>query len=160
VEIALVYAFGLRQQSNLALGLCPEPLRVIALGVWSRVVDDDLVVQLALADRRSIQAAPALAGVLEAQLELVKGLLRPVVVEPTRASQVCANALNQVVRSTKRCSPMHWVRQLTFDRVLHGQIDPAVSAVDIEHGGQSLPKIRLGRLHPQGMDVRPHEVAV
>ena len=56
------------------------------------LIDDDLVVKLALPNRRSIQTAPAIAGAVEAQFRLVEGFLGPVVVEPRRAHEMWADA--------------------------------------------------------------------
>ena len=79
------------------------------------VVADDLVVQLALADRRAIETAPALAGGIEGPLDLVEDLLGPVVVEPCRRGEFVAHAGDELIGLAERRGPVGWVPQLPRD---------------------------------------------
>ncbi len=97
VEIALVDALGLGEQADLALRLGAQAPGVVALGLRPRVIADDLVVQLPLADGRAVEAAPALAGGIEGALDLVEHLLRPVLVEPRGRGQLVADAGDELV---------------------------------------------------------------
>lgn len=83
IEVAFVDAFRLGQQSNLALGLGAEAARLVALGLRSRMVADDFVMQFPLAHGSAVESPPAFARCIESALNLVQHFPRPVLVEPT-----------------------------------------------------------------------------
>ena len=120
VEVAFVDAFGLGEQADLAFRLRAQPARVVALGLRPRMVANDLVVQLALADRGAIEAAPALAGGIESALDLVEDLSGPVVVEPGRRGEFVANAGDELVGLGERGGPMDRVPQFPRKASLTG----------------------------------------
>ena len=76
VEVRLDHVAGVGQQGNLGLGLTPQPLGFLPLGLTSDV-GDDLVLIIPLGLGRPEKASPALAGSLEVLDGLIQDLLKP-----------------------------------------------------------------------------------
>lgn len=70
------------------------------------MIAENLVMKFALADRRTVKLAPAIAGGIKAQLDLIKNLASPVFVKPRRARKVVADAGNELVCLGESGSPV------------------------------------------------------
>ena len=60
---------------------------MLPLGLGPGMVDDDLVVQFPLSNRRAIQLPPPLAGVIEGPFERIQGVFGPVRMKPGRGAK-------------------------------------------------------------------------
>src|SRR5260370_6338787 len=160
VEITLVDALGLREQADLAFRLSAQAAGLTALALRPVVIEDDLVVQLALAHGRAVETTPALAEHIERALDLVENLRGPVVVEPCRRGQLVADAGDELVGLGERRGAVRWVLQFPRKYVLDAERKLSIGRREVEYSGERFAEIRLGRFHPDGVGVQPHEVAV
>ena len=160
VKIPLVDSFGFREQAYLALGLRPQPLRMLALGLRPGVVPDDRVVELPLAGGRSIQAAPTVARGVETALDLAEHLVYPVVVEPRRVLELGADPRNHRIGFDPCHSSVDRIAQFIPDGGFQGQRQLPIFRAEFQYGGQRFSQIRFRRFHPDRMDVRADQVAV
>ena len=124
VEIALVNAFGLREQANLAFGLRPQAAGMIALGFGTGMVAENFVVKFALADGGAVKLAPTVAGGIEGQFDLVEDLARPVFVKPSRARELVADAINELVGLGEGSGPVRGAAQFGLEQVFDRERRP------------------------------------
>ena len=159
VEVPLVDPLRFGEQADLALGLCAQPPRVVALGLRPGVVTDDRVVDLALADGGAVEAAPPVARGVEAALDAAQHLVHPSIVEPGRAFELGADLRDHRLGLRPRRVPVDGASQRVPERALHRQ-PPALRIIELQDRGQGSAQIRPRPFHPDRVDVRADEVAV
>ena len=133
---------------------------MIALDIRSSVIADDPVMQLALADSRTVEAAPTFASRVESTLDLIKCFPAPVVVKPRSCGQLIANTGDKLIGLGERGSAMDRVPQLPGDGVLNRQWQLAIRGREVDHCCERLAEIRLSHFHPDCIEVRANEIAI
>ena len=160
VEVPLVDALSLGEQPDLAFGLSAQPARMIALRLRTGMVADDVVVQIALANGRAIEVAPADARLIEVDRDLAEHLVHPSFVEPGGLGKLGAD-----VRDHRRCPQPRRVTppgtaQHVVERAPDRQRQRSILGIQFQNVFQRLPEIGLRRLHPHRVDVRADQVAI
>src|ERR1700730_8765996 len=80
--------------------------------------------------------------------------------KPARARQMLADAGNEIVGLCQSGGAVNWILELSPDRVLDGKFNPSVFVTNVKNGSQSFSKVWFRHFHPQGMNVRAHQIAV
>jgi len=133
---------------------------MVAFRFRACVVHNDPVVEFSLPDGGTVQFPPACADHVEVPFDLVKDLVDPVIVEPYGLRQLVLDSVDEEVGPRDGGGTVDRTRKLLSKVFLDGQIDLSVFADDVKDARERLSQIGPGNLHPDGVDVRPHEVAV
>ena len=133
---------------------------MIAFDLWPRMIADDLVMKLPLTDGGTIQASPALAGLVEGALDLVQNLLCPIFVKPDCCAQDILDARNKLISLVQCGCAVRGAFQITNNRVLYREGVFTIGWYEVENGGECLAEVGLGHFHPEGVDVRSHQIPI
>ena len=125
------------------------------------MVADDGVVQRALADGGAEEAAPAVAGGVEAALDLREHLVHPLIVKPGGPFKLRSDFRDHRVGLGARDAAMDRIAQFLRQRRFHRQRQPlSPRSIKVQDRRQRSAQIRLRGLHPDGVNVGTDQVPV
>ena len=158
VEVGLDDVLGFGQQLDLALGLLAQALGLVVVVFGARVIVDDLLLRLLLALGGAVQAAPALAGLLELDRDLLEHRFQPGLVVPIGVGQFIGNRVQDRLGALLRLLGVGLGVQGGLDRF--EQFQRWVVAGEIQQFFERKTQIQPALGQPDGMHVRAHQVFV
>ena len=159
VEVRLDEVLGLGEELELGLGLIAQaagPLLSPPAGWVASAMTLFWVCELL--QRGPVETAPALAGLVEGERDLLQDLVEPAFAVPVRVRQVIAEGAEDMLGPDGGTL----ARLVVGHGVLHAgeQRERRGVALDIQDLPQGRAEVEPGLRQPDGLDVGPHQVFV